>query len=197
MVFKKNQMPWNKWKKLSTEHCKNLSLSHMGKPSFFKGKHHTPEIKEKLRQASLRQVHRKHRPESIEKMRQIHLGGKSPLWKGGRWITPKGYVRLTKRGYPNTTSQGHIFEHRFVMSEHLGRPLLPNEQIHHINGIKTDNRIENLKIVTSNQEHWKHHIKHYSCTIKNCPKPHQAKGFCRAHYTKHWRRRVKIPSSQS
>lgn len=68
--------------------------------------------------------------------------------KGGR-INHRGYVRLWMPDYPwGTTAKGYVLEHRYVMEQHLGRKLDPWEKVHHKNGIKDDNRLENLAIVT-------------------------------------------------
>ena len=74
-------------------------------------------------------------------------GKKSPLWKGGKTVDNNGYIMLTKPDHTNSDKRGRILEHRFVMSEYLGRPLERWEHVHHKNGIKDDNRIENLAVV--------------------------------------------------
>jgi hypothetical protein len=55
------------------------------------------------------------------------------------------------KNHPNARSDGSIMEHRLVMSEHIGRALLPHENVHHINGDRFDNRIENLELWSHSQ----------------------------------------------
>ena len=74
-------------------------------------------------------------------------GKRSRNWKGGRKIDDKGYLLIYKPEHPNVMKGGYVREHRLVMEKYLGRYLEKWELIHHRNGIKSDNRIENLEIV--------------------------------------------------
>jgi len=60
----------------------------------------------------------------------------------------RGYVLIHKPGHPSAMSNNYIREHRYVMEEHLGRQLKSTERVHHKNGLRDDNRIENLELWT-------------------------------------------------
>lgn len=65
--------------------------------------------------------------------------------RGVPYKTAQGYLMMSKK-HPNATKRNQILQHVFVMSEHLGRPLRKGETVHHKNGIRDDNRIENLEL---------------------------------------------------
>ena len=84
-------------------------------------------------------------------------GKKPPNYKGGH-VNTQGYVMIFKPNHPNANNVGYVREHRLVMEEYLGRYLNNDEVVHHINGNKSDNRIENLELMTK-LEHDKYHTK--------------------------------------
>lgn len=61
------------------------------------------------------------------------------------------YIRVKQPMHPNASADGYVSEHRFVMSQFLGRPLLKHENVHHKNGDGKDNRLENLELWSSYQ----------------------------------------------
>jgi len=75
-------------------------------------------------------------------------GSSHPNWRGGKYTCVKGYVQVLSKDSPMSNSSGYALEHRLVMAEHIGRDLLPwpEETVHHKNGIRDDNRIENLEL---------------------------------------------------
>ena len=107
------------------------------------------------RKASRMNLHKT--PEALfETKSKARSGPGGANWKGGRKKSRKGYVMILKKGHPMADVAGYIFEHRYVMSEHLGRLLTDDEVVHHKNGIKDDNRIENLELMKRGE----HTIKH-------------------------------------
>jgi len=133
------------------------------------GKHHSGETKKKMRESNLGQIRSDKTKRNISNAQKgnhyrlgvkasletrkkisnfaktrdmIHLHGKgenSHNWKGGA-IKVGQYMKVWSNGK-------YIFQHRAVMQEYLGRELERHELVHHKNGIKTDNRLENLIVV--------------------------------------------------
>lgn len=71
-------------------------------------------------------------------------------WKGGV-TNSSGYRLIRMQDHPNAQKSGYVMEHVVVMTEHLGRPLFPGENVHHRNGIRDDNRLENLELWSTHQ----------------------------------------------
>lgn len=77
-------------------------------------------------------------------------GARHGRWVGGRVSTTTGYISIHLAPddplAPFQNQQGYMLEHRYVMAQRLGRGLLASETVHHINGDRADNRLENLQL---------------------------------------------------
>lgn len=71
--------------------------------------------------------------------------------RGTGYKTEPGYVRMYAPAHPNAGSTGYVMQHVMVMAEVLGRPLFPGENVHHKNGVRDDNRPENLELWVTHQ----------------------------------------------
>lgn len=96
--------------------------------------------------------------DNIKKGHHDVSGDKNPNWNGGKKIS-SGYVLIWKPKHKYSTKLGYVSEHRLVIEKKLNRYLEPGEVVHHINGIKDDNRIDNLKLFERNGDHIKLHSK--------------------------------------
>ncbi len=84
-------------------------------------------------------------------------GANNDSWKGGR-VKLSGYISVKTPGHPRGSNADYVFEHILVMEKHIGRHLIygarrdpNNEVVHHMNGDRTDNRLENLVLMRAGE----------------------------------------------
>ncbi len=85
---------------------------------------------------------------ATRKIQGLPVNGPKKHVKGSGYITTNGYKVISKK-HVNSSKRGQILEHVYIMSNHLKRPIFEKETVHHKNGIRNDNRIENLELWSS------------------------------------------------
>jgi hypothetical protein len=90
-------------------------------------------------------------------------GERNPRFAGGRYRRSDGYVRV------RIGTNEHRLEHQLVAEQHLGRPLEKSERVHHINGVKHDNRSDNLVVCNGIKSHHAFHAAVYNEIAKRYP----------------------------
>lgn len=106
-------------------------------------------------------------------------GPMHPNWITGKIIDKNGYVKV------NVGGGKRVFEHKLIMEQHLLRKLIRKEEIHHTNGNKQDNRIENLELCEDRADHKRKHQQYdwstnYPCCQKcgRTNRKHDSYGLC-------------------
>ena len=85
-------------------------------------------------------------------------GEKSNLWNGGTSMSSKGYRLIKMPEHRRANRKGYVLEHILVFERECGISLPDNCCVHHLNGIKDDNRIENLCMMTHSSHTVHHHM---------------------------------------
>jgi len=143
--FKKGQAPWNKGKKMDKTKAR-LDYEERQRGVT------------KPKPKNFSEIMRKVNP---PKGRKIQYDSRDKTKKNRVWR--KGYVHIYLPNHPSSRKSppdyGYITEHRYVMEKHLSRSLNPKELIHHIDGDKSNNLIENLLLCAYTRKHNEVHQK--------------------------------------
>lgn len=115
------------------------------------GKHHSQVSRDKISKGNKGKVVSKETKEKMAEAKRI--GG-----VGHKKLRADGYIAIYFPDHPRSNRDGYIMEHDLVMECIIGRPLGEDEVVHHINHVRTDNKKENLQLLTI-REHASLHMK--------------------------------------
>lgn len=124
------------------------------------------ELKNKFPNRNVEAIRKKARKMGLEESAESEfknrsaskLGSKCPTWKGGIRKTKSGYVQRLYKDHPRADSSGYVMEHILVWEQATGVIVPEGCCIHHLNGNKADNRIENLCMMTHGAHTAMHHL---------------------------------------
>ena len=110
-------------------------------------KKHTEAAKAKISKANSGKVRSTETKENLSRIMKERLKDPAnhPQWKGGRSLHGKGYIKIRLPEHPRANKHGYVLEHIAVWEKINGIPVPEGMSIHHLNGIKDDNRPENLQ----------------------------------------------------
>ena len=143
---RKLKASWNYAKHITTQWRKKQSEIHKGIPVIPKGSKWSEKQRENIMKGR--------KPWTIERRKkysEMHSGNKNYSWKDGKTIQ-NGYIDIL------VSPRKYKREHRLVMEKHLGRKLKSIEHVHHIDGNKKNNDINNLMLFPNAKAHAKYHI---------------------------------------
>lgn len=136
---------------LANQHARGTSLPFDKVVSMYEQGHTQEEIGSALgvSQKVVWRFMKNHGIKSRQAKKRNQHGKSNNSWKGGTITDDAGYVLVRAEGHPRAKKHGlYVREHILVAERFLGRFLTPNEVVHHINGVKSDNRPENLSVMT-------------------------------------------------
>ena len=111
-------------------------------------------------------------PSQETRQKIARFGNCNAHWKGGRMTDERGYIFIKCPNHPFRDNCNYVREQRLVMERALGRYLQPNEIVHHLNHNPSDNRIENLMLMSPSKHTSLHHTgMKYNHKIKLCETP--------------------------
>ena len=160
--FKKGMIPWNKGKGEMANpkiclFCKSEFYSRVKTRKFCSLKCSQLNPIDDSTRKKLSEYHKENPVKYWLGKSNPHVTGeKNNKWTGGK-TSRDGYIYTLSKNHPHHNNENYVKDHRLVAEKILQRYLFPSEIIHHINGIKNDNRPENLYLFLNIKEHSRHH----------------------------------------